>query len=138
MPNINELYKYIEDEDITYIRADLKDANGYCNEENKLIILDEKINSEILEKCTLAEECGHYFAGVAPTIPNVDDYFTKLQRSKNEFKAIKWAIINLIPYSTFASVIKSNTSKYEVAEELEVTEDFIEKACNLYKDNLNY
>lgn len=138
MKTIDELYKYVEDENITYIKADLKDAYGYCSEENKLIILDNKINNIVLEKCTLAEECGHYFAGINPTIPVSNDYFTKIQRSKNEFKAVKWAISKLIPINTFKSLIKPDTFKYEVAEQLEVTEDFIEKACLIYQDDLIY
>lgn len=138
MNTLNDLYNIVENEKIEIKRLDLDNCNGiYLNANNKnLIVINEKIDSYSLEKCTLAEELGHHFTGVSPTPPFYDDYFLKLQRSKNEFKALKWCANKLIPFNILKSLIQRNMTKFDIINEVDITEDFINKVYNLYEDKL--
>ena len=80
----------------------------------------------------LAEELGHYFTGVYSTPPFSTEYYYKLLRSKNEFKARKWMISNLIPFSSLKRFLGANYSKYDIAEELDVDVSLVEDAFYIY------
>ena len=108
----------------------LKDSDGLYF--NSCILLSKKILNTFLEKEVLAEELGHHFMGVIPSLPFSTDYYNKIIRSKNEFKALKWQVNNLIPFSKLNRFLKLNYSKFDIAEELDVSASLVEDAFNIY------
>ena len=124
------LYNYADKENIN-----ISYSNIYMkvNDED-YIILDNKLDG-IDEKMALAEEIAHYEVGVTPTIPFKNDYYNMLIRSKNEFKAFKWMVNEMIPKDKLKLFLKQNMSKFEIADELGITVEFVEKAYKLYEND---
>lgn len=132
------LYNYADKENINISYTNkLKKSNGlYMKIDNEdYILLDNKLYG-VNEKMTLAEEISHYKVGVTPSLPFCNDYYNMLIRSKNEFKAFKWLANEIIPKDKLKWFLKQNMNKFEIAEELGITVEFVEKAYNLYEDNL--
>ncbi len=131
------LYNYADKENINISYTNnLKKSNGLymkVNDED-YIILDNKLDG-IDEKMALAEEIAHYEVGVTPTIPFKNDYYNMLIRSKNEFKAFKWMVNEMIPKDKLKLFLKQNMSKFEIADELGITVEFVEKAYKLYEND---
>jgi len=133
-----ELYKYAEDKNINISYTNkLNTANGlYLNVDNEdYIILNNNLEG-VEEKMVLAEEVAHYSVGVTPTLPFSTDYYNRLIRSKNEFKAFKWCMYNLIPLDRLIFLIKQNKTIYDIAEELNITQDFLAKVLEYYELDL--
>lgn len=128
-----DLYKLAEHENIKFYYNDLHDCNGLYY--NNSILLNNKILNTYKEKEVLAEELGHHFMGVFPSLPFSTDYYNKLIRSKNEFKAFKWQISKLIPFNKLNRLLSVNYSKYDIAEELGVSASLVEEAIEYYKSN---
>ena len=128
------LYNYADKENINISYTNkLETSNGlYMNvDDEDYIILDNKLG-EVDEKMALAEEIAHYEVGVTPTIPFNNDYYNMLIRSKNEFKAFKWMANKIIPQDKLKMFLAKNMSKFEIADELGITVEFVEKAYELY------
>lgn len=135
---LNEMYNYIEDNNIELICKDLKKLNAsYIKENNfECILLNENIKNECKLKCVLMEEIAHREVGVIPTNIFQNDYYNKLERSKNEFKALKYSSNEIIPFNIFKQYIKQDMTKFEVSEELGITEEFLERAYPILKEKL--
>lgn len=129
-----ELYDLAYKEKINIHKINLNKIYGLYFNNN--IFINNKIKNECLEKIVLAEELGHHFMGVSPTPPFSTDYYNKLIRSKNEFKAKKWLINQVIPFDTLRRFLKQNMSKYDIAEEMDVSASLVEDAIELYKNNI--
>lgn len=125
-----DLYKLAEEENITFYYDNLKDSDGLYF--NNCILLSKKILNSFLEKEVLAEELGHHFMGVIPSLPFSTDYYNKLIRSKNEFKALKWMVYNLIPKNKLNQFLKLNYSKFDIADEFGVNASLIDEALYIY------
>ncbi len=131
---MNKLYKIVEDENLHIIPYKLENGNAYIV--GNYIAVDENIIKKggLKEKMTIAEEVAHYKVGVTPTLPFADDYYTKLIRSKNEFKAFKWMQSNLIPPNI-------ENSKYDniwdIADRFQVPLEFVIKVLEYRKENQN-
>ena len=130
---LNELYELTEKENINVLKADLKNLNGCYIHDDKIeptIIL----NKYAIEKETIAEELGHHFKSVTPTTPFKGDYYNKLIRSINEFRAFKWYSDKLIPKDKFNMYIDKYkpTSIYELADYFNVSVEYATKVCELY------
>lgn len=125
--------KFINDEvDILYGEID---ENGYyVNVNNTPTIVINKDLTGLQERLTLAEEYAHYKVGVTPTLPFADDYYTKLIRSKNEFKAFKWMQSNLIPLNLES--LKYD-SIWDIADKFDVSPEFVKKVLE-YRKEINY
>lgn len=135
---MKKLYKIAKENNIKIKHFKDKNINGLCicNKYKCNIYMNCNINSYIMEKCVLAEELGHYFKGICPTLLQNTSYEAMSIRSINEFRAKKWAVNEIIPFETFKSYFGTNKSKFEVANELNVTEDFIDFAYFLYEPYL--
>ena len=134
----DSLYNYADKENINISYTnELKKSNGlYIKIDNEdYILLDNKLYG-VNEKMTLAEEISHYKVDVTPSLPFCNDYYNMLIRSKNEFKAFKWLANQIIPEKALKSFLKQNMNKFEIADELGITVEFVEKAYNLYEDKL--
>lgn len=142
MKTLNDLYNYAAKKNIKikkyHFNGD-KHWKGHCiynNSNNCMIFLNDNIKDNVQEKCTLAHEIGHFKKGILQNNILSSEYRDRLLRSINDYRANKWAIDKLIPFEDFKRYLDSNYSKYEVANELEVTEDLLDIAYFIYEPYL--
>lgn len=139
MKTLNDLYNYATKENIKIKKYHFnkdKHWKGHCiydNSNNCMIFLNENINNNVQEKCTLAHEIGHFKKGILQNNILSSEYRDRILRSINEFRAKKWAVGKLIPFEDFKRFLGTNYSKFEVANELEVTEELLDMAYYIYE-----
>lgn len=101
---LNELYNIAEKENIKIYDWQIEDVDGmYLNYQNiNAIALNyDRLGTYIDEKCTLAEELGHYYMDA--TYPaNTND---AVLIAKQEYRAKKWSYYALIPFENLKSAI---------------------------------
>ena len=98
-------------------------------EEQYYILLNiENIKTEAEERCILAHEWGHCLKCAVHNIST-----TKETIRKNEYKADKVAVMELIPKKELDEAIRNGyTEVWQLAEHIGVTEDFIKQAFYIY------
>lgn len=81
------------------------------------------------KNCILAEELGHHFTS-SGDILNLKD----TRNMKQERRARKWASKKLVPIEKFIEAFeKCRLNRYEMAEDLNVTEAFLEESIVFYR-----
>ena len=96
---------------------------------NKVAIRQD-IETTVQKTCVLAEELGHHCTSVGDILDQ-----TAEQNRKQEFRARMWAYNELVGLMGIVRAFHHGChSTYEVAEYLEVTEEFLNDALNAYKD----
>lgn len=86
--------------------------------------------SEREKKCILAEELGHHRL----TVGNIIDQ-TDISNVKQEKLARSWAYKRLIPIQSIISAFEAGCkSKYDIANHMDVTEEFFQEAIDRYRD----
>ena len=103
---LNSLYNIAEKENIKIYDWQIEDVDGmYLNYHNiNAIALNyNRLGTYIDEKCTLAEELGHYYmdATYPASISN------KILIDKQEYRAKKWSYYVLIPFENLRRAILS-------------------------------
>jgi len=100
--------------------------NGYyCD--GIIVIKDSLPEDE--KNCTLAEELGHYHT----TQGNILDQ-SKIINIKKEAIARRWAYRKLLPLDAFIVAFENRRlDKYEMIEDLQVTEEFLESSIKYYR-----
>lgn len=94
------------------------------------VIWINKLLPTLIEKyCVLAEEIGHHHT----TTGDILD-LSSIENCKQELRARSWAYKRLIPFS---KIIQAHSlhiaNRFELAEFLNVTEEFLDDALNWYK-----
>lgn len=80
--------------------------------------------------CVLAEELGHHYT----TVGNILDQ-SKTENRKQERRARLWAYKRAFDLVDLVSAYKHGCrNRYEIAEYLEVTEQFLQEALDTYKE----
>lgn len=98
----------------------------YCD---GTIALKEDMTS-IEKACVLAEELGHHYT----TVGNILDQ-SKTENRKQERRARLWAYKRAFDLVDLVSAYKHGCrNRYEIAEYLEVTEQFLQEALDTYKE----
>lgn len=106
----------------------LKYNNGRIK--GKRIAIRQDIDTTTEKSCILAEELGHYYTSVGNIIDLSD-----AQNRKQERQARIWAYNKQIGlYGLIRAYEHGCKNRYEVAEFLEVTEEFLEEAIKCYRD----
>lgn len=101
-------------------------AKGLCKGQKIGI---RKNMSETEKACVLAEEIGHYYT----TVGNILDQSGAGNR-KQEMIARKWAVDKMISIEDiFRAAEQPCSTLYEIAEYLEVTEEFLLEALEVFK-----
>ena len=103
MKNI-DLYNIAEKENIKIYDWQIEAVNGlYLNYQNiNAIALNyDRLGTYIDEKCTLAEELGHYYMDATYPASTTD----KILIQKQEYRAKKWSYNVLIPFENLKSAI---------------------------------
>ena len=109
-------------------KADFKSkADGLIK--GNVIGLNRKIRSTQKRACVLAEELGHYHTSVG----NILDQ-SSVENRKQERRARLWGYNKLIGLSGIVSAYKYGCrNMYEMAEYLEVTEEYLSEALECYR-----
>lgn len=88
------------------------------------------LSSTAEKACILAEELGHYHT----TSGNILDQ-SRLQNRKQERRARAWSYQKLVPLEKLVQAYKIGIStRYELADFLEITEQFLTAALMTYKE----
>lgn len=101
---LNSLYNIAEKENIKIYDWQIEDIDGmYLNYENiNAIALNyDKLGTYVEEKCTLAEELGHYYMDATYPASCTD----KVLIDKQEYRAKKWSYYALIPFEKLKSAV---------------------------------
>lgn len=94
------------------------------------IAIRQDIETTAQKTCVLAEELGHYYTSVGNILDQTDE-----QNRKQEFRARMWAYNEMVGLMGIVRAFHHGCrSTYEVAEYLEVTEEFLNDALNAYRD----
>ena len=130
-----ELYIYLEEHNIIIenLKTKIENLKGVYLKISNIDIIGinySKIKSYIEKRCVLAHEIGHYESGTMHT-SNIDD----VELSRIEYRADKRAIHKLIPRDKLKAFIERCRPNYiyEIAEEFDITELYVQKALELYK-----
>lgn len=111
--------------DIYEMPMEKRNKGLYCD---NTIWINKDITSPIEKACILAEELGHYHTSAGDIIDQ-----SKLSNRKQEKQARNWAYEKLVPLEKIIHAHKYGLkNKYELAEYLNVTEPFLEKALGRY------
>lgn len=140
MEEIIEVYNFAEEKNyqIKNVKIGTK-ATCLSYKENNIILIDyDLLENQIDEKMVLLEEIAHLEVGFSPTAPFSCDYCNKLQRSKNEYRALKWIVHKYIPYTRFVDLITQFKSYYDIADKLNIPMNFLEKCFQVYEEDLYY
>lgn len=105
----------------------LKYSNGRIKGNRIAIRKDLKTSTE--KMCVLAEELGHYYTSTG----NILDQ-SKVSNRKQEYRARLWAYNRAVGLNGLIDAYKMGCkSRYEIAEYLNVTEEFLIEAIQCYK-----
>ena len=127
---------------LEYLEQEAFDANVkvydyYLGEENLKgfyidgnVALNTSIESSTEKACVLAEELGHHYT----TAGNILDQ-SKTENRKQERRARLWAYRRAFDLIDLVSAYKYGCrNRYELAEYLEVTEEFLQEALDTYRE----
>mgnify|MGYP007081505222 CR=1 FL=1 len=101
---LNSLYNIAEKENVKIYDWQIEDIDGmYLNYENiNAIALNyDRLGTYVEEKCTLAEELGHYYMDATYPASCTD----KVLIDKQEYRAKKWSYYALIPFEKLKSAV---------------------------------
>ena len=94
------------------------------------IALSKELQTSSEKNCILYEELGHHYT----TVGNILDQ-SKTENRKQERLARLWAYKNAINLTDLISAYRKGCrNRYEIAEYLDVTEQFLQDALNTYKE----
>lgn len=120
--------------EILIVETSLKKAGVtglYVNKNNNELILIEKTLSNTDKKTVLLEEYGHYKTSTG-NILNLQD----IQNIKQERRALEYSIDMFFPIEVIDKALSSScdtTSNYEIAENLDVSCEYLEEIYNCHK-----
>lgn len=126
----NDLYNLAEENGIEVLSFKLTNCKSLSltNNDNYYIGIDyQSVKNTSDEKVHLAHELGHCMTGAL-----YNEYSPFTLRSKYEYKADKWAVLNLIPKEEFLSLLQQGFEVWEIAEHFEVNEELVNKAYHFY------
>ena len=100
----------------------------YDRDKSGAIIILRKGLTRVEERCVLAHELGHHFLSVGNIISTYCSYMEEINQSKQEYKAMCWAIRRLFPKEILMRLSEKEIDEYGVADELQITVDFLQTA----------
>ncbi|MCL1994933.1 MAG: ImmA/IrrE family metallo-endopeptidase [Defluviitaleaceae bacterium] len=135
---LENLHDKIEQQDISLVNARVSNnKKAVCMGSNfgGVIILDKSsVLNTAEETVLLAHELGHFKTGSLYNIETTaNSPLAKMNRRKDEARAAKWAIKELLPVDKLQEVINKRYDEHEIAEHFSVTVDFLREAFEFYK-----
>ena len=129
----SELIKFLYNDELEIIELPMSKAIKGLYADN-VIAINSNIETHAEKICVLAEELGHYYT----TYGDILDQ-SMVSNKKQEKRARKWAVDRLIRVEDLIDAFNSGVqNRAELAEFLEVTEDFIEIALDHFKGIYGY
>ena len=126
------LRKQISNENIQLNYSKLNDeilGCYYSIDDLDLIVVNESIISNTKQlNCIIAEELGHYYTTHGNHAPySCNESNDKINHSRVEVRALKWAVNFLIPTNELLNYISTNSqiNKFDLSDYFNVTQDFI-------------
>ncbi|ENK0839158.1 ImmA/IrrE family metallo-endopeptidase [Clostridium botulinum] len=97
---------------------------------DNVIALNKNIETLKEKRCILAEELGHHYTSSGNILDN-----SNISNLKQEKRARNWGYEKLVGIIDIINAFNAGTkNRYEMAEYLEVTEDFLESSIQHYKE----
>lgn len=97
------------------------------------IAIHKGLNTTNEKSCILAEELGHYHTTYGDIINQ-----NSIQNRKQEFRSRVWGYQRLITMDKLIDAYYNGCRNYyELAEELDVTEEFLQEALDIFKQKYN-
>lgn len=97
---------------------------------DNVIWINKNLSTTIEKACVLAEELGHHYTSVGDIL---DQSIT--ENRKQEKRARSWAYEKLVPLERLVQAFEAGCkNRYELAEYLDVTEEFLQAALDRYKE----
>lgn len=128
MSNYENLISLAHSKGINIIESDLGIDKPFGKCIGNLIIINNRVN-ECEKLCVLYEELGHFNL----TVGDITDQYD-LNNRKQESIARRWSYEKLIsPEDIINAIISGIDNIYDLAEILNVTEDFLIKSIEHYK-----
>lgn len=123
-----QLISELEENEIDLIEIPLKGALKGLYSDNTIAINSNIVT--IKEKtCVLAEELGHYHTSCGDILDQ-----SKVENRKQERRARAWGYERLVGIVNLINAFKLGIkNRYELAEYLDVTEEYIEEALKYYQ-----
>ena len=107
----------------------MKGFYTHTTNNEKVILLRKDLNTSAEFACTLVEEVAHHYI----TAGDITDQ-SKIENRKQEYKARRWAVKKLIRIEDLVEAHKTGiTSRFELADYLNVTEEFLDMALDHFK-----
>lgn len=134
--NLDRLYNIAENEHIQIYDWHIEDCSGIYLNYDKInaIALDyNELGTYIDEKCTLAEELGHYYMDASYSLCADLNYI-----NKQEYRAKKWSYFTLVPLKTLKDKISKGLNIYELSDYFEVTVQYMQNAIEFYKSKYGF
>lgn len=103
--NLENLYDLAEKENIKIYDWQIEETYGMYlnyNNINAIALNYDEFGTFMDEKCTLAEELGHYYMDATYPASTTD----KILKEKQEYRAKKWSYNTLIPFENLKLAIK--------------------------------
>lgn len=123
------LIKESQEEDLEILEVPLTgNIKGlYCS---GTIAVDSNIETAAEKSCVLSEEMGHHYK-TCGNIMDLDD----IRNLKQEKIARNWAYEKLVPIYSFIEAFNLGIkSRHEIADHLNITEEFLDNAIKHYKE----
>ena len=132
---MQQLYKLIEAENIELIEDDIPGRVKGLYFDN-IIVLHKGIDTQSEKNCILAEELGHYFTSSGIHLDQ-----SSSETIKQEYQARRWATKQMLNPLRLIDAFKTGVrNRWELAQFLDLTEDFIDESLiqlkELYGDSL--
>ena len=129
MTRLTDLYRKAEELDIRVIQFPMASLRAVSTPDNFIGIDPDKLEDREELVC-LAHEMGHCATGSFYTSDA-----TMLDRTRQEQRADRWAIRQLVPLEELKNLLRSGVDRWdEAAEHFQVTEEFMRKAVAFYRD----
>ena len=129
MTRLTELYRKAEELDIRVIQFPMVSLRAVSTPDNCIGLDPDKLE-DCEELVCLAHEMGPCATGSFYT-----GDATVLERIRQEQRADRWAIRQLVPLEELKSLLRSGVDRWdEAAEHFQVTEEFLRKAVAFYRE----
>ena len=119
------------DEGIDIDYRELKATKGLLLEDGTMRVIQISPKVSYAERaCLIAEELGHHFTSAGNTVIRPDP----IRLSRSEERAFRYAVRTLLPFDRLVDALaKAPRMPYELAEDLQVTEDFLRRALAFWE-----
>lgn len=132
MMNLVELYQIADKNNIVIDNFPMRAIIG-LSIPGSIAIDYKKIKSSVMEKECLAHELGHCLTGSF-----YNEYSPLDLKEKHELRAERWEIENLVPYPEFKTAVHNGLQEvWQLADYFNVSENFMKKTIDYYKNNKN-